>query len=218
MYNTILFDLDGTLTDPAEGITNSVAYALEKYGITPPERQELYCFIGPPLTESFKKYYGFSDSDAVEAVQVFREYFREKGIYENVMYEGIDSLLAELKAAGKTVVLATSKPEPFAGQILERFDLIKYFDVVAGATFDESRVKKDAVIAYALDQLPPTNASNVIMVGDREQDVTGAARCGIACIGVLYGYGSREELVGAGAVKVAENVTALSKLLFAGEL
>ncbi len=213
MYKTILFDLDGTLTDPAEGITNSVAYALERYGIEVPERKELYCFIGPPLTDSFKKYYGFSDSQAVEAVEVFREYFRDKGIFENVMYEGIDTLLSQLKKAGKTVVLATSKPEPFARRILERFGLISNFDIVAGATFDETRVKKADVIAYALSQLPECDLSSCIMVGDREHDVKGALEHGISCIGVLWGYGSKEELQCAGAESIVQNVRELGEKL-----
>ncbi len=213
MYETILFDLDGTLTDPAEGITNSVAYALRKYGIEPPERRELYCFIGPPLADSFRKYYGFSEDEGQKAVEVFREYFRERGIFENVVYDGIDNLLFDLKKAGKTVVLATSKPELFAKQILERFGLMKYFDVVAGATFDETRVKKDDVIAYALEQLGDIDISSCVMVGDREHDVKGAAVHGIPCIGVLYGYGDRVELENAGASKIAESVEALSKLL-----
>ncbi len=213
MYEIILFDLDGTLTDPAEGITNSVAYALRKYGIEPPERRELYCFIGPPLADSFRKYYGFSEKEGQKAVEVFREYFRDRGIFENVMYDGIDSLLSELKKAGKTVVLATSKPEPFARQILERFDLMKYFDVVAGASFDETRVKKDAVIAYALEQLGEVDISRCVMVGDREHDVVGAKVHGISCIGVLYGYGDREELESSGAKSIAETVEDLSRLL-----
>ncbi|MBE6563383.1 MAG: HAD family hydrolase [Ruminococcaceae bacterium] len=213
MYETILFDLDGTLTDPAEGITNSVAYALRKYGIEPPERRELYCFIGPPLADSFRKYYGFSEDEGSKAVEVFREYFRERGIFENVVYDGIDKFLSDLKKAGNTVVLATSKPELFAKQILERFDLMKYFDIVAGATFDETRVKKDDVIAYALEQLGNADLSSTVMVGDRGHDVKGAAVHGIPCIGVLYGYGDREELENAGAKSIAESVEALSKLL-----
>ena len=213
MYKTILFDLDGTLTDPAEGITNSVAYALRKYGIEPPERRELYCFIGPPLADSFRKYYGFSEDEGQKAVEVFREYFRDRGIFENVVYEGIKDLLSDLKKAGKTVVLATSKPEIFAKQILERFDLIKYFDIVAGATFDESRVKKDDVIAYALEQLADADRSSMVMVGDREHDVKGAAVHGISCIGVLYGYGDREELENAGAKIIVQTVNELGEKL-----
>lgn len=213
MYKTILFDLDGTLTDPAEGITNSVAYALERYGIEVPERKELYCFIGPPLTDSFKKYYGFSDSQATEAVEIFREYFRDKGIFENVMYGGIEALLSQLKEAGRTIVLATSKPEPFARRILERFGLISYFDIIAGATFDETRVKKADVIAYALDRLTEADISSCIMVGDREHDVKGAKEHDLSCIGVLWGYGSREELTEAGADIIAENVSQLTKIL-----
>ena len=138
MYDVILFDLDGTLTDPGEGITNSVAYALRKFGIEVPDRRALYKFIGPPLYESFMKYYGFDRAGGLAAVEAYREYYRDRGIWENRVYDGIPALLTELKAAGKTLVLGTSKPEEFAERILEHFALRQYFDFVAGSTMDSA--------------------------------------------------------------------------------
>ena len=132
-------------------VTNSVIYALKKWGIEVRERSELYCFIGPPLSASFKKYYGFSEEDALKCVEYYREYFRDRGIFENKVYDGIPELLEKLKKSGKILILATSKPEIFAKQILDHFDLTKYFDFVAGASMDESRNKKADVIRYALE-------------------------------------------------------------------
>lgn len=205
-YETILFDLDGTLTDPGIGITNSVWYALEKYNIAVKEREELYCFIGPPLIDSFQKYYGFSLEQAREAVDYYRKYFTEKGMFENEVYEGIETLLGQLKSAGKTLLVATSKPEVFAKKILAHFNLDQYFDFIAGATLDETRVKKAEVIEYVLDSCGIKELSKVVMVGDREHDVIGAKKVGIDCIGVLFGYGSKEELEQAGADYIAETV------------
>lgn len=212
MYKTILFDLDGTLTDPGLGITNSVAYALKKYGIEVENRQSLYSFIGPPLNDSFKKYYGFSDEKAMEAIWCYREYFADKGLYENEVYEGIEQLLGKIKESGRKIVLATSKPEQFAERILEHFDLIKYFDVVAGASMDEKRNKKGDVIKYAMEKGGFTS-DGAVMIGDREHDVFGAKENGIDTIGVLYGYGSREELEKAGATYIAPAVEDIFALL-----
>ena len=211
MYGTVLFDLDGTLTDPGIGITNSVRYALERYGIAVADRRELYCFIGPPLRESFEKYYGFSEKQAREAVACYREYFAQTGLLENKVYDGIESLLQQLRAAGKTLLVATSKPEVFARRILEHFGLDGYFDFIAGATLDETRVRKADVIAYALDSCGVTDLAQAVMVGDREQDVLGARAMGIDCIGVLFGYGSREELEQAGARYLAETVEDIAR-------
>lgn len=212
MYNVILFDLDGTLTDPGEGITNSVAYALKKYGIEVTDRKSLYSFIGPPLSDSFMKYYGFSEEKAMEAIQFYREYFREKGIFENEVYEGIPQLLERIKKSGRKIVLATSKPEEFALRILEHFDLIKYFDVVAGASMDEKRNRKGDVIKYALEK-GGFGKDSTVMIGDREHDIFGAKENSLASIGVLYGYGSREELEKAGADYIAEAVEDIFSLL-----
>lgn len=194
MINTVLFDLDGTLTDPGEGITNSVAYALEKYGIEVSDKRELYKFIGPPLKDSFMKYYGFSEEKAEEAIVYYREYFRDKGIFENKVYEGVEDMLKKLHADGKKIVLATSKPEEFAVRILEHFDLKKYFDVAAGASMDSSRSKKGDVIAYAISLCAGFDKNTTVMIGDREHDIIGAKENGLKSIGVLYGYGSEEEL------------------------
>lgn len=206
MYQTVLFDLDGTLTDPGEGITNSVAYALKKYGIDVSDRKELYKFIGPPLHESFMEYYGFSEKQAMEAVEYYREYYREKGIFENLVYDGVKEMLENLKISGKKLAVATSKPEAFARQILEHFGLSEYFSYIAGANMDGTRTRKDEVISYALESCRISGLETVIMVGDREHDILGAAKVGIDSVGVLFGYGSPEELQKAGATYIAEKV------------
>ena len=206
MYDYLLFDLDGTLTDPAEGITNSVTHALKKWNIEVSDKKELYCFIGPPLSASFKKYYGFSEEDALKCVEYYRDYFRDKGIFENKVYVGIPELLKKLKGSGKTLVLATSKPEKFAKVILDHFDLAKYFDFVAGASMDESRNKKEDVIRYALSLAEISDVSKAVMIGDREQDILGAKINGLESIGVLYGYGDIAEHTAAGATYIAEKV------------
>lgn len=206
MYNTILFDLDGTLTDPGIGITNSVAYALKKHGIEVTDRTKLYPFIGPPLLDSFQRFYGFSEEQSEQAVADYREYFREKGLFENEVYSGVEELLQHLKESGKRLIIATSKPEEFAVKILKHFGLASYFDYIVGATMDSSRSKKGDVIAYALEVCGITDKTDVVMVGDREHDVLGAKENGLDSVGVLYGYGSREELEKAGATCVAETV------------
>ncbi len=203
MFDYYFFDLDGTLTDPGEGITNSVAYALAKFGITVEDRRQLYVFIGPPLLDAFARYYGFSEKEAETAVRYYREYYREKGLYENKLYEEIPGVLARLKARGKILALATSKPEPFARQILANFDLDRYFDFAGGATFDPSRSRKADVIRYVLDEMQITDRSQVLMVGDRSHDVLGAKENGLASMGVLYGYGNIQELKEAGADFIA---------------
>ena len=213
MYKTVLFDLDGTLTDPGEGITNSVAYALEKWGITVTDKTELYPFIGPPLSESFSKYYGFSEEESIKAVQCYRKYFSQKGLYENRVYDGIPEMLALIKEKGIKTVLATSKPEPYAVEILKHFDLYRYFDCIAGATMDESRNKKGDVIAYALNNFKITDKESTVMVGDRRQDIMGARENGIYNIGVLYGYGDYEELAAAKADIIVKSVEELTKNL-----
>ncbi len=210
-YDVVLFDLDGTVTDPVLGITNSVMYALKRYGIEE-KRENLLRFIGPPLHESFEKYYGFSPEKAQEAVEVYREYFAPKGLFENEVYEGMEALLKKLKKAGKKVLLATSKPEVYAVKILEHFGLAEYFDFIGGALLDKSRLGKADVIEYVFKStgLPKENA---VMVGDREHDIIGAKSHNIDSIGVLYGYGSKEELTAAGATYIAESTAALSKIL-----
>lgn len=199
MYKYILFDLDGTLTDPGIGITNSVMYALEKFGIEVSDRASLYKFIGPPLLDSFQNYYGFTKEESELALQYYREYFKPHGLYENEVYDGVEKLLKDLKAKDKNVIVATSKPEEFAVEILKHFNLYQYFDFVGGASMDEKRVKKADVIAYALDKCNVVDLTSVVMIGDREHDVYGAQRIGVDSIGVLYGYGDYEELQEAGA-------------------
>ena len=211
MYNTILFDLDGTLTDPGLGITNSVMYALKKWNIEVSDRTELYKFIGPPLLDSFATFYGFDEKRCAEALVFYREYFREKGIYENTLYKGIPEMLARLKANGKRVILATSKPEEFAKIILAHFSIDGYFDFAAGASMDETRNTKADVIGYALESCGITDTSNVLMVGDRKHDVIGAKQFNIDTVGVLYGYGDLEELQRAGAKYIAETVEDIFK-------
>lgn len=212
-YKYILFDLDGTLTDPGEGITNSVAYALKKYGITVDDKTQLYSFIGPPLHESFEKYYGFSKEESLKAVDCYREYYRDKGIFENSVYDGVESLLKNLSDNSKKIILATSKPEIFAKRILEHFSLNSYFEFAAGANLDGTRTNKAEVIEYSLKSCGITDKDSVVMVGDREHDIIGANKNGIDSIGVLFGYGSREELENAGATHIAETVEDIAKFI-----
>ncbi|WP_138303078.1 MULTISPECIES: HAD family hydrolase [Eubacteriales] len=205
-YKYILFDLDGTVTDPGVGITGSVMYALKGFGIEETDRTKLYRFIGPPLADSFRDFYGFTPEEARRGIKLYREYYKDRGIFENKVYEGMEEMLAELKRRGKTLVLATSKPEYFARQILEHFGLTRYFAYAAGATMDETRVGKDEVIAYAMDCCNITDPAQVLMVGDRFHDVEGARANSVDSLGVLYGYGSRQELSQAGADYLAETV------------
>ena len=212
-YNTILFDLDGTLTDSAPGILNSVRYACRKMGLALPEEATLRRFLGPPLVDSFRELVGLSPAEADRAVAAFREYFPEKGIFENEVYPGIPAMLADLHSRGCKLILATSKPEEFARRIMEHFDLAQYFTAICGATMDETRTDKAEVIAYALDTAHITDKTGVVMVGDREHDVLGAKKNALPCIGALYGYGSRAELSAAGAAAIADTVADLHTLL-----
>ena len=211
-YRYYLFDLDGTLTDPGIGITNAVMYALEKYDIHVQDRAELYKFIGPPLRESFRKYYGFSKEKAEETLGFYREYYRDKGLLENSVYEGVREELQSLKQQGKIIALATSKPEEFSVRILKHFDLYQYFDFIGAATMDGSRDRKEDVIRYVLDSLEITDKKQVLMIGDRDQDVRGALANGICCAGVLYGYGDYDELKAAGAAYIIERPQELARL------
>lgn len=212
-FETILFDLDGTLTDPGLGITNSVMFALERFGIHESDRQKLYPFIGPPLWDSFMRFYGMSREEADRAVTVYREYYADRGLFENTVYPGIPQMLEDLRVQGKTLAVATSKPEGFSVKILEHFGLAKFFDRIAGASMDQSRSRKADVIRYALSELPQADPRTTVMVGDREHDVLGAWEVGLPCVGVLYGYGNRPELEAAGALSIAENVEALKNFL-----
>ena len=205
-YKTILFDMDGTVTDSAPGIINSIMYALEKFHITVEDRSFLRKFVGPPIKDSLKKYYNFPDEDCTRAVIYFREYFTEKGMYENDVYDGMIQVLEQIKESGRRTILATSKPEEHAIQIAKYFRIDQYFDFIAGATMDSSRIKKADVITYALESCGIDDLSSAVMVGDREYDIFGAKETGLDSIGVLYGYGGREELEHAGADYIAERV------------
>ena len=213
--NIIFFDLDGTLTDPMIGITSSVQYALKAYGIMEEDLTKLIPFIGPPLKNSFMEFYGFPEEQAEEAIYKYREYFAVKGLFENRVYEGIPEMLGQLKKAGKKLYVATSKPEEFARQILEHFQLDHYFDYIGGASMDEVRVRKGDVIAYTMEQagIEDADRSQMVMVGDREHDVLGAKEQHMDCVGVLFGYGPREELEAAGVWKIAANLDELTKIL-----
>ena len=213
----ILFDLDGTLTDPKEGITKSVQHALAHFGIAVDDLNSLIPFIGPPLTDSFEMFYGFTHEQALEGVCVYREYFTQRGWRENQEYAGVREMLRALKTAGFSLSVATSKPEVFALRILDYFHLTDYFDVVGGADLDGTRIRKADVIRYTLGRAGVSQSGQaleqVVMVGDREHDILGAKAVGIESVGVLYGYGSREELEAAGADALAEQPGDLVRLL-----
>ncbi len=208
----VLFDLDGTLTDPGEGITNSVIYAMKAHGFEPPPRDELYSVIGPPLSDSFRRLCGVGPEKASEMILTYREYYADKGIYENKLYPGITAALARLKDAGRTLAVATSKPEMYAQRIIVHFGLSEYFTLVGGCMPDESRAKKAEVIAYVLAALGAAPES-AVMVGDRKYDIEGAAANGVRSIGVLYGYGSAEELRQAGASLTASDPAAVADII-----
>jgi haloacid dehalogenase superfamily, subfamily IA, variant 1 with third motif having Dx(3-4)D or Dx(3-4)E len=203
-FEYILFDLDGTITDSGEGITKSVQYALKSFDINVEKLEDLNKFIGPPLKDSFKKYYNFDDEKAELGLKKYREYYAEKGIFENSLYDGVVDVLEDLKKNNKTIILATSKPEVYAKQILEYFKVDKYFTFAAGSDFEETRVKKGEVIKYALEEAKISDLSKVVMIGDREHDIIGAKENNIKSIGVLYGYGDVVELTQARAEYIAK--------------
>lgn len=211
-YDVILFDLDGTLTDSSPGIMNSIVYALKKYNIRVENTDDLRKFLGPPLHESFRDFYGFDDEKSMEAVGFYREYFSTKGLLENEVYSGIREMLEDLKDNGKRLILATSKPQPFTDRIMEHFDLANYFEFIAGSNMDGTRSKKAEVIAYALESCGITGKSNVVMVGDREHDIIGAKTVGIDSVGVEYGYGDYDELYDAGATYIVKTVEGLKDI------
>ena len=211
-YDTILFDLDGTLTDPKEGITKSIAYALTKMDIVVPDLEELTQFIGPPLMTSFKEYFQMNDEEAQTALQLYRERFSTKGLYENILYDGIDHLLYHLKKNGYKLAIATSKPTVFAEIILKHFTLYDYFDEIVGSELDGSRSLKGEVISEALRRLNVTNQEKCVMVGDRKHDVIGAAQNGIDSIGVTYGYGTQRELEDANVTYIVNSVKSFQNI------
>lgn len=214
MFDYILFDLDGTITDPFEGISKCIIYALDSFNIKVNDPRELVSFIGPPLFDQFKSYCGFNDDQAEQAVKKYRERYSELGWKECTLVDGTQQLLRHLKAAGKTVALATSKPECFAVPILQHFGIREYFDFIGAAELDRGgRNSKEAVIEYVLQSLPVPDRSRAVIVGDRYHDIEGAKKTGIASVGVLTGYGSREELEAHQADYIAENMTEVLKYL-----
>lgn len=234
----ILFDLDGTLTDPKTGITKCVQYALASFGIEEQNLDRLECYIGPPLDESFERFHGLSEADALLAVEQYRTRFKDTGIFENEVIPGIPEALKRLKAAGKTLALATCKPEVFALRILEHFGLSAYFTVAVGSELDGTRKHKNEVIEEVFARLlklqktvngeygtaglkTPEQLSwmkaSAVMVGDRRQDITGAQMAGIESVGVRFGYAEEGELEEAGADEIAETVEQMTALLL-GEI
>ena len=193
-----LFDLDGTLTDPADGITNALKHAQEKMGMPVSTREELLKFIGPPLLPMFQSEWGLTLDQSRQALLGYREYYADTGVFENEVYPGIPHMLAALNKAGARVFIASSKPELYCEKIAEHFRLSGYFEAICGSLMNETRTKKEEVIAYALEHFG-LKKEETLMIGDREHDVKGAQLNGLACAGVLFGYGSREELSGAGA-------------------
>ena len=199
LYDILLFDLDGTLSDSGPGIMHSVRYALAKFGITGESDDALRRFVGPPMIGSFMRYYGFDREKAVQALAYYREDYLAGAIYMNTPYEGMEDTLRQLTAKGKVLAVATGKPTVMAEDVLHHFGWRKYFRFIAGATLDESRSEKKDIIEHAFAELGIRDKSRVLMVGDRDNDVNGARLAGIDCCGVLYGYGSRSELKAAGA-------------------
>lgn len=208
----IMFDLDGTLTDPGEGITNSLAYAIGKAGFPVPSKSELKKYIGPPLIPSFMEDFGVDEAFSRRMLDFYREYYEPHGIFENEIYPGIPELLGRLKQKGAALIVATSKPEPYAEDIIKHFGLAEYFSAVCGNTMDERRTTKTDIIAYVKERFPAIRGDNTMMVGDRRYDIEGAAANGIPAVGVLYGYGNAAELDG--AAFIARDVKELEGFLY----
>lgn len=206
MFDYYLFDLDGTLTDPAEGITNSFIHALKSFGKEVPSYEKLCTFIGPPLSDTFINQLGFPEKSVKDAIVKYREHFSVKGLFENKVYDGIEQMLKELKNRGKHLLVATSKAEEFSIRILEHFNLASYFDFICGSNMNLTRSSKEEIIAYALERCGNPPKKSVLMIGDRHYDIEGAHQNGVKACGVLYGYGTREELESAGADYIAEKV------------
>lgn len=200
-FDTLLFDLDGTLTDSTEGIVRCLEYALERMGFDIPE--DTNKFLGPPLYQSFAEFCGMNEEQVNEAVKIFRERYSTVGLFENRVYDGIPEMLDRLKKGGKRIMVATSKPEVYAVRIFEKFGLAQYFEIVGGANINGTRNYKHEVIEYVLAKADITDRSRVLMIGDRKQDVDGAHKTGLKCMGILWGFGSVEELTEAGADYIA---------------
>jgi len=213
MSKLCLFDLDGTLTDPKEGIVKSVEYALNSFGIQVGDIDKLTEFIGPPLRDSFRKHYSFTESEIERAVSKYREYYTETGIYENIIYEGITEMLECLKAEGVSMAIATSKPTIYAERIAEHFNLLQFFDFIAGSELDGARSRKGEVIRYALDVMDHERKKPAVIIGDREHDIIGGQENGIGTIGVTWGYGSRIELEEAKAEKIVDSPNEICRVV-----
>ena len=211
MYEFVFFDLDGTLTDSGPGITGATQYALRKMGIDVPDRKSLSFCVGPPLVDIFQEKYGMTAEDADRTLEIYREYYWRKGLFENEVYPGMEALLKRLRDSGRKLVVATSKPESMAEVILDHFGLARYFELIAGATTDGTRYRKNEVIRYAIGRAGIRDMKSVVMVGDRKYDVEGAKTFGMASVGVTYGYGTREELEKAGADFIAESVPEIER-------
>ena len=215
MFDIILFDLDGTISDSGPGITRSAAYALEKFGIHVEDPRSLNHFVGPPLTESFRDSFGFTPEQCAQAVLWYRERYKEKGVYETESYPGIRELLRQLHESGKTVALATSKPTVFARVILEEYGVTDCFDLILGCELDGRRGEKIEVMTECLRLLGVTEEQKkcTVMVGDRSYDIHGARACGVRSIAVTYGYAPEGELEAAGPDYTVEDVAGLQALL-----
>ena len=209
-HTTILFDLDGTITDSGAGIMHGMEIVLKHYGLPIPDRQTLRVIVGPPLRDSFIRF-GIKPEDTAEALTIYRKFYVADGWLENAVYPGLDMVLKELKSRGCRIYIATSKPEQMARHILEHFDLARYFDLICGASEDGLRSSKDAVIRYLLEQIE--SDPSVIMVGDTHYDVEGAAAFGIPTIGVDWGFGENEDMLRSGAVAIAKDAAHLLQLL-----
>ncbi|MBQ6905051.1 MAG: HAD family hydrolase [Spirochaetia bacterium] len=209
-YKNIFFDLDGTVTDSGPGIVKSVQYALRCYGIDEPDLDKLNSFVGPPLYKSFMNYLDCSEEEAKEAVECYREYYAENGLYENKLYDGIESLLYNLKEKGYKIILASSKPRIYVKRILSYFRIMRYFDYVEGSELDSQRTDKGELLAYVLKKwdLRPEES---VMIGDRKYDIEGAKANGMDSIAVGYGYGSVDELSAAGPTLFFPTIEELKK-------
>lgn len=212
-YELILFDLDGTISDPKEGITKSVQYALQKLGKEEPDLDKLERFIGPPLQESFPKYYGYNEEITNQAIALYRKRFSQSGMFENELYPSISMLLDLLQKEGCILIVATSKPTIFAETILKYFQIEQYFTQIIGSNLDGTRTSKTEIIQYIVDLYPSYQLSDFVMIGDREHDIIGAKNVGIDSIGVTYGYGSYEELHKANATYIVESIDQLTDIL-----
>ncbi len=212
-YQLIIFDLDGTLTDSKQGITKGIQYALSKFNIEVQDLDTLQPFIGPPFAESFQKYFHFNEEQAKQAVVHFREYYTKQGMFENKVYPGIQQLLNQLKKNNKILAVATLKPTSYAEQILQHFNLKQYFTAIIGSEFNNNRFSKTIIIEHLLSKMKDIPKKNIVMIGDREQDIVGAKNNIIDIIAVRYGYAALQELEQAEPTIIIDSVEELGKFL-----